>query len=507
MINLVGPSYESSLVKLSSQRLINWQLRTAEEGSGAKALVVAECTPGATAQLTVTANGPCRGTFLAASGPAPEKSPRLYGVWGSKVVRFNLDMTGYDFIGEVTGTNPVSMTANAFNFVLCDGLGVYTRLLDEPDGSATQIKPVALPPKPGITPEVPITPTHVGCLAQRVIVNSGLGGATWFFSEFPDAADPSTIVFPASNVYTAESSTDVIQALTVVKGSLLVLGTRSFEVWGTNNNKFDPYSTTGGSAAAIGTEAPYSLAVTGDQAFFLGSSDTGSAGVYSLVGTEAVRISDQALEDQIMELGFSAQRGAIGWAYSWKGQTFYVLDFPVANRTWVWGSSTKAWAERLKRSIASGDWLSYSYRYGQYHLGRIWVGTNSDGALCYLDDQKFTEHDGTAIVRQRISPVIWDELNYIQARELTVDCEVGTTPYLSGIYAEPVMVLEISKDGGYSYGNFKRKSLGKQGQYRKVVRWNSMGYQKSWTFRLTYSAPASCTLLLARFDYSLGGRT
>lgn len=51
----------------------------------------------------------------------------------------------------------------------------------------------------------------------------------------------------------------------------------------------------------------------------------------------------------------------------------------------------------------------------------------------------------------------------------------GNTPYLTGDYAEPVVEMRLSRDGGKTWAAWRRKSLGTQGQYRKAVRWLACG--------------------------------
>lgn len=504
MIDLLHPSYD--LKKgLAGSRLINWQLSKLDDSSGAKSLLIAEPCQGAVLSVTPAGiSGACRGQYLAPSGPSPDYGPRLYAVYGRYVLRWHLDLVNYDVIGTITddGT-PVSMTSNYFSFVVVDGHGLYYRDLTLADGNSTQLSPAALPDVPG-REGTKVTPTHVTVLAQRIIINSSSTAGTWMFSELPSDDAPTVPVFGASNFYSSEAKSDPTTAVATTRGALIVLGTNSMELWGTNNNKFDPYSTITGTPSGIGTASPHTLATCGDLAFFLGSSEVGSAGVYRISGTTVDRISDKALEANISALGTSVQQSAIGWAYGWEGDIYYVLDFPAANRTWVWGSDTGTWHERLRRNLAGGSWESYPYRFGVYHNGRIWVGTNVGPQLCYLTSDTYQEWDSTIRVKELVTSPLWDELNNLQSRELTVDCETGTT---SSLTQAPVMTLDVSKDGGYTFGNSKPKSLGLQGDYRKVVRWHVPGVARTFCLRLRHTGTESVTLYQGRWIYSPCNRT
>lgn len=414
-------------------------------------------------------------------------------------------MTDAECIGQVSDNGvPATMCANQFDFFICDGAFIYRRKMTEEDGSTEMLTALDLPLQPGVDPTISIRPTHIDVIAQRLVCNSAYNSNQWFFSELPDANGLTT--FAASCFYSAEANADVISALTTSKGNIVILGTRSQEIWSTQNNRLSPYTSVGGTSTGIGTEAPYSVAKSGDYTFFLGSSDTGSAGIFMTEGTTTTRISNNAIEDTIMSFGIAEQRLAIGSAYTWTGDTNYILDFPSVGRTFVWSSQAACFHERLSIDIPSGDWKSYRYRHPVYHLGKIWMGISDGPGMIYLDPDTFTEHDGQYIKRQLITSIQWNNLAEIQGRQLTVDCETGTTKLLTGQGSDPQLLLETSRDGGYQYGTIDAKSVGTQGNYNKVVRWGPRGMSRKFAFRLTFCDNCSLTLYQGRFDYSLCGR-
>jgi hypothetical protein len=503
MVDLVGQSYQLDEVSLSPQRTINfYPEQYGDEDRFTKSQTALIPTPGASIVRTMSAESTdiCRGLYCSSSGSAPDFRPRLYGVWGNTVWRFDANFDMPYQIGTVSDNGePVGMIDNGFDFCLVDGEQMYKYPLASNDGEGEWVT-VELPYVPGSTTEK-IKPTHIAFLGQRLIVNNRFGN-TWAFSKLGLTEFD---VIGGLDFYSAEQSSDPILALRSVNGALWLYGNRSYEIWRTSDNQDDPFCFVGGSASQIGIKAPKSLATVNDMVFWLGASDVGVDAVWMGSGNTAMRVSNMGIETQIVSC--SEREQAIGWAYASKGNTFYVLSFPYSSRTFVYDASGKQWHERLARDLQSAAWKVYPYQYGVYANNHIYVGTIDGSALAYLDDHKFTEYNGNQIVRQRISPVYAAELNNIQMRQITIDGLVGYTPLLEGLGFDPKILLEVSKDGGSTYGNVKDKSLGKQGNYRKVVRWNSLGIGRSIVLRFTISDPIPFTIYQARLDFEPCART
>ena len=59
---------------------------------------------------------------------------------------------------------------------------------------------------------------------------------------------------------------------------------------------------------------------------------------------------------------------------------------------------------------------------------------------------------------------------------------------------EPEMLLEVSDDGGMTFGNVLSESMGATGDYSHRVRFHALGYNRLCVLRLTYSHPTSLEL-------------
>ena len=504
-VNLVGPSYQVGEVNLSPQRTLNYYVET-HDVEGVKVPKVLKTTPGvqdtAWTFTGSTSDYRGRGMYLSAIGYLPDQLPLLYSVFGSKAYRTNQEFDAVELIGTLTDTGTqVSMTDDGFYVLMADSELLHKFDMKALPGDTSSWGQVDMPLKNDST-TTKIRPTHVGYLNSRIIVNDKNTNAFYFSLVGKTEFDVSE---GALDWYESSMSSDTNTALAVFNGSLLILGNRSYELWRGTDNQDDPFAPVGGSSRAIGIKAPYSLAVCNDSAFWLGSSDVGSDAVWMLNGTTPTRISDPGIEDQIYSL--SSREAAEGSAYSKGGMTFYVLTFREANRTFVYEVSTGLWCERLARDPLTGEWQAYKYSNCCFANSRIYVQDMTSNRIGFFDEAKHTEIDGTQIVRQRISPVWWDACNDIVIQEILLDMQVGTTTLLSGQGSDPRVLLEISRDGGYTFGPIDDRSMGVQGAYSHVVRWRSKGRGRSIVARITVSEPVSHGIYQARLDYVACKRT
>ncbi len=66
------------------------------------------------------------------------------------------------------------------------------------------------------------------------------------------------------------------------------------------------------------------------------------------------------------------------------------------------------------------------------------------------------------------------------------------------------VMLQISKDGGHTFGNELWQTLGKSGEYRKQVSWRRLGVSRDFVFRLRVADPAKVVLINAALDMGAG---
>jgi hypothetical protein len=142
----------------------------------------------------------------------------------------------------------------------------------------------------------------------------------------------------------AEGSPDGVVSVFVDHREVWVFGTNSTEVWYDAGNLDFPLTRIQGAFNEIGCAAPYSVAKMDNQIYWLGKDARGQGVVYRAAGYIGQRISTHAIEWQLQE--YENMSDAVGYTYQQDGHSFYVLNFPSANTTWVYDVATGAWHER-----------------------------------------------------------------------------------------------------------------------------------------------------------------
>ena len=112
-----------------------------------------------------------------------------------------------------------------------------------------------------------------------------------------------------------------------------------------------------------------------------------------------------------------------------------------------------------------------SYSHANCRVGPDW-GDDTNGTIWQFGD--FDNDNDEGLVERILTagegllgPKVYDSL--------TIECEVGTTPFLTGTYSEPVLEFRSSDDGANIWSGWEEDTLGEQGDYRKVIEYRALG--------------------------------
>jgi hypothetical protein len=102
---------------------------------------------------------------------------------------------------------------------------------------------------------------------------------------------------------------------------------------------------------------------------------------------------------------------------------------------------------------------------------------------CYTDAER-------PLVRQRVTPVLRQEQEWLTVQRLRVMMETGSGLSHGPIEGvNPQVSLEVSRDGGHVWENARFASAHRQGGYGETVEWRRLGRARQWTFRVSVSDP------------------
>ena len=472
---ILGASYVARSVNAADNRMVNLFPEIVPDGGKEAAWL--QRAPGLTLLATLP-QGPIRGlrTF----------NNLAYAVAGEKFYQIDTNWT-YVEKGTVAGTGPVSMVDNGTQiFIACNGPSyIYNSLTD-------QFAEITDPDFAGAV--------TVGYIDGYFVFNEPNSQKFWVTSLL-DGTSIDPLDFAS-----AEGSPDNLVSLIVDHKEIWLFGQNSVEVWYDAGNPDFPLAPIQGAFNEIGCIAPYSVAKLDNGVFWLGADARGRGIVYRSEGYTDKRISTHAVEWQIQLYHNLAY--AVGYTYQQDGHSFYVLNFPSANTTWVYDVATQAWHERAA-------WEDYNFirHRGNCQMSfnnEIVIGDYQNGNLYAFDLDNYTDNNTVQkwLRSWRALPTGQNDLTRTTQHSLQLDCETGVGlngpdyAYLEGLYlttedsnklitesgdyivAEagvpdvgvfPQVMLRWSDDGGHTWSNEHWKSMGKLGQFGYRTIWRRLG--------------------------------
>lgn len=470
-ISLNGGSYSARSPVSAAERALNWIPEPLPNGTGEPVQMAHYPAPGLTLLCTLP-TGPVRGIRAATNGA-------VYVVGGSAVYLLSTAWVAKR-IGSINpGTTPVSMSDNGLQLVIVDGTygGWTVGLADNT-----------------VAPIVDATGSFRG--ADRVSFLD-----TFFLFNAPGTPQFYTSLSLSTTfdpLYFAnkESYSDLLVTQVAINRQIWLIGDRTTEVWYNTGAADFPFERVGGVFIDHGCVAKYSIGEFDNAVYWLSQDRQGAGVVLKGAGLTASRVSNFAMEDAISRYGVISD--AVGWTYQMAGHPFYVLNFPTADKTWVFDVATELWHERAWID-ANGAEHRHRGNCAWQANGLVAVGDWQNGNIYALDNRAFTDA-GAPIKRLRVWPHLegsdGERLFY---RDFLANVSVGT---LAGTMAatEPLIYLSWSDDRGVSFGNPVAAGLGAAGEYRTSVQWNRLGMARSRVFALETSAPMDVALLGAWVD-------
>lgn len=426
-------------------------------GDGDKTNVVAYGTPGLTLHADI--------------GESPNRC--LYAVGDYVYVVNQGTFWQVDNAGVKTSKGTLSTTAgrvgiadNGTQIMVVDGPNGYIYKIA--DGTFTKITDADFPGA-----------DHVTFNDGYFIVNKPNSGQ-FFISGSYDG-----LVWDALDYATAESNPDKLVRAIADKGELILFGPESTEFWANTGSSDFPYSRMSGAAVEWGLAARWSLAKFDNSLIWLAKNRMGEVQVVRLNGYTPQLVSDSDMETIINSYGGVSD--ATGFSYLLNGHPFYQINFSSAKASWIYDGASNCWSELKSGSGRHRAEIAINY------LNRTVVCDYENGKIYNLDGDVYTDN-GDMIVSELVSKHVFANLERYVISALQVDLESGVG-LATGQGSDPHIMLQISKDGGHTWGAERWVSMGKLGEYTRRAKWNRLGQSRNWTFKLKISDPVKRVLL------------
>jgi len=294
---------------------------------------------------------------------------------------------------------------------------------------------------------------------------------------------------------------DNIAGAASMNQELYVIGTDSMQLYHTSNNADLPFLPRTNLVINYGCIAPYTIQVGSDNILFmLARNKSGDRIIINIENYDVKTISTEPLMDELTT--YSRVDDAFAYIIEMTTNIFYIISFPSADKTWVYNLKMDQWAEW------SSEWDNtfpeeLPTRQGMFrgscHVvfdGKNIVGDLASGKLYSFTDRFNKDHDRN-IFHQRTAKCLYGDDDWITMNSLIIDVQRGETL----INSPPQLMLQISRDGGQTWGSEMWRTSGNTGAYRHRALWTNLGTARNFTFRLTVTDSAYNVVLGAIADY------
>ena len=438
---ILGSAYVARSVNAADNRMVNLFPEVVPEGGKEPAFL--QRAPGLTRLLTAGI-GPIRGMW--------QYGDYGYAVSGNTLYQIDSNWNAVAK-GTVAGSGPVSMSDNGTQlFIAANPQGYIYNV------NTDVFQQITDPDFPGAV--------TVGYIDGYFVFNEPNSQKIWV-TQLLDGTSVDPLDFAS-----AEGNPDDVVAVFVDHREVWVFGTNSTEVWYDAGLTDFPLTRIQGAFNELGCAAPYSIAKMDNQIYWLGKDARGQGMVYRAAGYIGQRISTHAIEWQLQE--YANLEDAVGYTYQQDGHSFYVLNFPTANTTWVFDVATGAWHERA--SFANGAFNRHRGNCQMFFNATNVVGDYQNGKIYKLDLDNYSDDgDPQKWLRSwRALPTGANNLARTIQHSMQLDCETGVG-LVTGQGDNPQVMLRWSDDGGHTWSNEHWKSMGRIGRsgYRTI--WRRLG--------------------------------
>lgn len=460
-LNLTGPTAKNRSLFTSNQRTLNFY----PELQGDQFIL--HGFPGLSAFSL--GNGPCRGWIEHKGTVYQVQGDSLYSVSSAGVVTL---------LGSIGGVGKCIFSAIVDSVVIVVEGNVY-----EWDGST-------------LTTGTDVdfeSPTSCAFINNRIIYNGT--GNRWCCSEVGDPLNIDSL-----NYATAESdATDIVRVFVYDQIVYLFKG-RAAEGWRdtgdlSNPPPFERYDT----IIPVGLAGIHAVGSNDTGMYFLGD----DLNFYVAKGFVHQPISTPAIVNEVNT--FTTVSDCEVNTLTFQGHNFVLFTFPNENRTFGYDETIGVQNGWFELSSGEADDERYLASTIGTAFNKILVSDFNNGNIYELDQTVFTEV-GDAVIRLRDSaPFHGGLIGAPGARianqrfELFIETGVGSV-------TEPVVLLLYSDDGGRTWSNEARGTLGVgvAGSFIKVIQWVGLGSFYNRIFRVKGSDSVLYSIRGAAIDIEIG---
>lgn len=434
VVEMLGPSYHLADRKAAVQSAINCYLQPVGDKSMMQGI------PGDVLLRSFAAEG--RG--------AREVNGRLFVVAGDAIYEVAAD--GASVLRGLLRTNSgvVGMAHNATQLAIVDGENLY--ILNLVGNTITEVTAAGWRGSNDVSE------------LDGYFIFVDPGTDQFYLSQIDDGTSLDALDFSS-----ADAGPDNIIAHVTSHRQAWFFGDLTTEIWIDSGGILFPLVRYQSYTLDVGIVGAHAVVSAADSLFWVGKTRRGTGIVYTAVGNQPQRVSTLAVEESLRRS--SDLSGVTMWAYQTDGHEFIGINAPGLDTTWVYDAATQQWHECAEWDAG---WKPLRRRFTTSAFGNLY-GIDLYGNFVRIDSGAYSL-SGRPLVRERTWPhFIQESMEPVSYRAL----QLGMTSGHGG-----KVTLEVSNDGGYSFGPMLARSLGVTGRFMQVIRWLGLGSAINRVFRI-----------------------
>lgn len=318
-------------------------------------------------------------------------------------------------------------------------------------------------------------------------------GTQTFYTNFPQYGTG----FNGSYFALKDSSADNLVAVEETKEQLWLIGDKTTEIWYDAGGQYFPFQRLVGTPLQVGCKAKHSVARFNsegqDGLVWFGRSERGENSIVRTRGFAYEVISTPAFSAQVSQYPITSD--AIGYTYQEDTHEFYMLIFPTADTTWCYDAQTGLLHKRLSYDPYLQKFHRHRSNCFMNFAGMRIVGDYQCGSLFQLTRNSYTDA-GWPLLAKRRSPHVWDKGQrgrvFMASLQLDFNQGVGNP---SGMGSNPQAGIQISRDGGKTFGQRWYAPIGQIGQYRNRTMWRKLAFGRDNVIDLEVIDPVKRDLI------------
>lgn len=444
-------SYERAAGNLPELPVVNMY---AEEAPTEERGVMLQSRPGLEDRSADMGTGPVKALFRRDL----VLSSALFGVSGGRLYSATTDL------GAINGIGPASIAGNEIGIMATQGQSLYYY-------NGTTLAAVSFPDSANVA--------HVSQGGSRFWMCRADTGKLYF----TDALEADV---EALDFLTAESFPDRLFMTLWIDGMLIGFGKESIEFFQQTGSATLPITPLQNMVIEEGVKGVNCAAPLGETFAAISSKNR------IIYGSQAQVISSKGLNEKI-----EASSTHSCFTFLLDGEEFFAVR--LDNETQCFNRNTGQWCEFQTTGLS--NWSAQCYADGVF--GSAIDGKTLQWASAYVDALATS---GT--LERRFRGGFPLNGGAIPVENVQLRGNVGNTTYLVAPYDDPTVEMRISRDAARTWGAWKSRSWGAQGDYRQKAQWRGCGLASQpgfvAEFRITDPVPFRVSDCLVNEPY--GGR-